>query len=150
MSFYELYETDWPGTETLGDVVIDLADWMIDVHHTLRRTRNTAYAYEGIIHAFKIACDGGDKDRMKKYSSVIERGLFKLTSWQVGGPAQNGFLKKHQTTDKYALGGIMNHRKEPLLRIDVTQHQMHALILAKRYLFKDKHKVDEKNQDITG
>jgi hypothetical protein len=31
------------------------------------------------------------------------------------------------------MGGIQNHRKEASLRIDVTQHQMHAVILARRY-----------------
>lgn len=30
----------------------------------------------------------------------------------------------------------MNHRKEALLRIDVCQHQIHAVIQAMRYLYK--------------
>jgi len=29
----------------------------------------------------------------------------------------------------------MNHKEEPPLRIDVTQHQMHAVILARRYVY---------------
>jgi hypothetical protein len=32
--------------------VLRLADWMIDVHRTLIRNKNTGYAYEGIIHAY--------------------------------------------------------------------------------------------------
>ena len=36
---------------------------------------------------------------------------------------------------KTAVGGVMNHKEEPYLRIDVTQHQMHAVILAKKYVY---------------
>lgn len=32
-----------------------------------------------------------------------------------------------------AIGGVQNHRSESALRIDVTQHQMHAVVLARRY-----------------
>ena len=39
----------------LKDIVIELSDWMIDVHQTLLRGRNTAYAHEGIIHAYELA-----------------------------------------------------------------------------------------------
>lgn len=37
--------------------------------------------------------------------------------------------------DKFASGGIMNHLREPGLRIDVAQHQMHAVVLAKKYIY---------------
>lgn len=137
MSFFELATSNWENTEKYGQILIDLADWMIDVHHTLRRTRNTAYAYEGIIHAYQMAKLEGDVKHMRKFGRVIKRGLFKLTSWQVGSSVQNDYLKKHSTTDKRAVGGVMNHRKEPQLRIDVTQHQMHAVILARKYVYPD-------------
>jgi len=35
-----------------------------------------------------------------------------------------------------AIGGVQNHRRESPLRLDVTQHQMHAVILARRYVYK--------------
>ena len=58
-------------------------------------------------------------------------------SWQVGGPlAQtNKFLKKHPTKEKIAIGGIMNAKNKAPLRIDTTQHQMHALMMALESLF---------------
>ena len=40
--------------DSYGERLMELSDWMIDVHKTLRRTRNTAYAYEGIIHAYQM------------------------------------------------------------------------------------------------
>ena len=59
MSYFELATSGWQETEKYAEIVIDLADWMIDVHCTLERTRNTAYAYEGIIHAYEIAQQWG-------------------------------------------------------------------------------------------
>jgi hypothetical protein len=135
MAYFEI-ETSGIDTELdFGEIVLELSDWMIDVHKTLKRTRNTAYAYEGIIHAYEIARMRGDKEHMEKFYNTICEGMYKLTSWQVDGPVQNSYLKNNPSDDIYAAGGIMNHRKEPFLRIDVTQHQMHAVILALRYVY---------------
>lgn len=135
MSYFEMATTNWNNTNLYSDIVIDLADWMIDVHKTLERTRNTGYAYEGIIHAYELARRNNDTNHSKKFASVIDKGLYKLTTWQVGGSVQNIFLRNHSTTDKLAVGGVMNHKEEPYLRIDVTQHQMHAVILANKYVY---------------
>jgi UDP-N-acetylmuramoyl-tripeptide--D-alanyl-D-alanine ligase len=135
MAFFEIATTGWPGTEKLAPRVIELADWMIDTHHTLRRQRNTAYAYEGIIHAYELARRAGDEEHIFKLGHVIDAGLGKITSWQVGGPTANAYIREHPTDDPLAIGGIQNHRSEAPLRIDVTQHQMHAVILARRYRF---------------
>jgi hypothetical protein len=73
--------------------------------------------------------------------------FYKLTSWQIHGPLadKNEFLKKNPTTDEWAIGGVMNKAKpakrpKPTttyheLRVDVTQHQMHAVTLALRYVY---------------
>lgn len=136
MSFYELYTSDWEGVEEYADRTIELGYWMIDIHQTLDRTRNTAYAYEGLILAWELARLTDNQEAMDKISAVIEEGLFKLTSWQVGSPNQNEFLLENLTEDPIAIGGVMNKRDEFTLRIDVCQHQMHAVILALRYYFK--------------
>ena len=36
----------------------------------------------------------------------------------------------HPTTETIAVGGVMNAKNEPALRIDTTQHQMHAVVMA--------------------
>jgi len=135
MSYYEILQTDWDHMENYSIVIISLADWMIDVHKTLERTRNTAYAYEGIIHAYQVAVNENDQYHMTKFKNVIDTGLYKLTTWQVNGPISNSYLQNHATADPLAIGGILNHQEEPYLRIDVTQHQMHAVILAMNYVY---------------
>ena len=133
MAFYELYTSGWKDTEKYGERIIDLSHWMIDVHRTLRRTKNTGYAYEGIIHAWETARLAEDNKAARKFSHVIDRGLYKLTTWQVGHPIQNDYLVQHPTNDPFAVGGVLNHKSEPFLRIDVTQHQMHAVILELKF-----------------
>ena len=136
MIFFEIATSGWPNTEKYGYYVIDLANWMIDVHKTLRKTRNTAYAYEGIIHAYQMALQHSDTEHIEKFARVIEKGLTKLTSWQVGSPLMNRFIRSRLTDNPLAIGGVQNHRHESPLRIDVAQHQMHAVILARRYVYK--------------
>jgi UDP-N-acetylmuramoyl-tripeptide--D-alanyl-D-alanine ligase len=133
MAYFELATWKKPGVH--GERLMDLADWMIDVHRTLKRTRNTGYAYEGIIPAYAIAKATGATERAKKLRCTIDRGLSKLTSWQVGHPMANGYIRARNEHDARAIGGVQNHRKESRLRIDVTQHQMHAVILARRHVW---------------
>lgn len=133
MAFYELATSNVPDTASYGDTVLSLADWMIDVHGTLWRLRNTGYAYEGIIHAYALAKKRNDP-RAAKYACVIELGMTRLLSWQVGGPLASAFAKQG-ATDKLALGGALNEARDAALRIDVTQHQSHAILLALRHLY---------------
>ncbi len=136
MAFWEYYDAGWKHAEVFGDYNLALAWWMIHTHKTLDRTRNTGYAYEGLIHAYRVARKRQHQAAMDDLAYTIDRGLFQLASWQLGGPLQshNRFLTEHPTDDPLAVGGIMNHRREPLLRIDVVQHQMHAVMLALQHL----------------
>jgi hypothetical protein len=134
MAFYELVTSDLPDMQTYGDTLLRLADWMIDEHDTLWRTRNTGYAYEGIIHAYALAKQRGDQARVAKYGCVIDVGLNRLLAWQVGGPLGNSFVNRAKD-DPAALGGVQNSVREAPLRIDVSQHQSHATLLALEHVY---------------
>jgi hypothetical protein len=132
MALYELATSDVPDARSYGDTVLRLADWMIDDHHVLWRLKNTGYAFEGIAHAYALAKERGDA-RLAKYSCVLDVGLERLISWQVGGPRPNRYTSAD--ADAKALGGVQNAAFDPGLRIDVTQHQMHATLLARRFAY---------------
>ena len=134
MAFYELASSSIVGGAAYGDTVLRLADWMIDEHDTLWRLRNTAYAYEGIIHAYALAQQRNDHARVAKYGCVIDVGMNRLLAWQVGGPLASGFANRGRD-DPLALGGVQNEARDAALRIDVTQHQAHATLLALRYVY---------------
>jgi hypothetical protein len=135
LAFAELHASHWPRTEPYAQRAIDLAHWMIDVHKPLERPGNTAYAYEGIITAYSLARDIGDVRAQEKFGRVIDEGLSKLITWQVGGTYANAYLRDNPHFDPPCLGGVLGAANKPWLRIDTTQHQMHAVILARRYLW---------------
>ena len=135
MAYHELVTAGWPRARPFARRAIRMAHWMIDVHRTLRRRKNTGYAHEGLISAYAIARRIGDRKAAGKISGVVHKGLAKLTGWQVGGPMPNDYLRRHATGDPRAVGGVMNGPADPELRIDVTQHQMHAVILARRHIY---------------
>jgi hypothetical protein len=142
MSFVEYYQAGWKDKELFGDVAISLGYWMAHTHATLERRRNHAYAVEGILSGWRIANMRGDIPAQVDLLYTLDRSLHKLSTWQIGGPLanKNKFLVSQANTDPLTQGGVMNARKpskEPVskdvshqLRIDVTQHQMHAVTLA--------------------
>ncbi|RYE86273.1 MAG: hypothetical protein EOO75_15925 [Myxococcales bacterium] len=134
MAFHELATSGWPEFAPYGGYAIELADWMLDTHRVLMRTRNTGYAFEGILHAMDLARARGDQAHAARFACDAERGLTRLTGWQVGGPRPNGYVSRHGPPPAGLVGGVQNASDEPALRIDVTQHQMHAVALALHWL----------------
>ncbi len=142
MSFREYVEAGWKDADLYGDIAMSLGWWMTHTHATLKRRRNHAYAVEGLIAGWKVAHWKGDVAAQTDLLYALDRSLYKLTRWQIGGPLhdENKFLVGHSPIeDPMAIGGVMNARKKskyPVrkdvahqLRIDVTQHQMHAVTL---------------------
>jgi len=138
MAFWEYQDAGWKDSEFYKQYVVSLAWWMINVHKTLFRKANTAYVYEGIIPALLIARKEKRKDIASDLEYTIDRALYKLTTWQVGGPlkSENFFLLNNPYKNNNAVGGILNYKDRPVLRIDVTQHQMHSVLMALRYVYK--------------
>lgn len=136
LAFRDIAETDRESRTQFTDAGIELAHWMIDTHQILQRSRNTGYAFEGLLAALELARKKQDPASAKEFEAVIREGLGKLLTWQVGGPCPNSFLQNHPANDPRAVGGILNGARDPLLRIDVTQHQLHAMLMACRQLKK--------------
>lgn len=129
MSWFEMIGSGHCDAELWSERLIELACWMIDTHRVLRRRRNTAYAFEGIVCAYATA-RFRDDPRARKLSNVIRIGLRQLLRWQVGHPLANAFVRGAANDDAQARGGVQNARNEALLRVDVAQHQAHAALLA--------------------
>merc|ERR550532_1648417 len=109
---------------------------MIDTHRVLGRTRNTGYAFEGILPALVVARRRSDTVHVEKFQCAANQGLYKLTGWQLGHPLSTVRMGSDRLDPRW-VGGIQNHAKEPLLRIDTTQHQIHAVLYARQYLWEE-------------
>lgn len=136
LAFLEYIEAGWRDGEILGDAVLAMAWWMIHRHGVRFRQRNTGYAVEGLLAAYRVAQLRQDHAAAERLREVIEEVLLRLTGWQVGGPLKDRtpFLRK-QRPDPRALGGVMDREDSGLIRIDIVQHQLHASLLALKYLF---------------
>ena len=130
--------------DELGGWLIDLGVWMVDVHRTLDRSANTGYAYEGLVPAWAwgahvLSGRGADANprlarTVQSFHCTIHRGLDRLIGWQVGMGAE---AASDHWDGLSGRGGVQNRANDSGLRIDVTQHQMHATILARRFLYPD-------------
>ncbi|NQU22280.1 MAG: hypothetical protein HQ567_13440 [Candidatus Nealsonbacteria bacterium] len=136
MAMLEIYKTGCKGSEQCADRAIEMALWKAGRLSDTPKY-NASHAYEGLASAWEIARLSGNKEAQKTIGEKIESGVPILLTWQVGGPAPNQFLRDNPPKDKKAIGGVMSGPEDPLLRIDVTQHQMHALLLVRRYVLGD-------------
>ncbi len=135
LAFFEIHDAGWDEDGRLAKAAIDLSKWMLQRHRVLERERNTAYAFEGLVVSWELARRTGADADAELLRQAIDQGLHELISWQVGGPRENDYLQGLRIREPIAVGGFLNHPAEPLLRIDVAQHQLHAMILARHFLF---------------
>jgi hypothetical protein len=133
MAYFELLETGWEPFRPYAETILDLADWMIDVHAIRDHRHNTAYALEGLIPAMVVARERGDRAREEKLACAARGTLQELSTWQVGGPVADAFIDRQVEPEARAIGGVQNGPDDPVLRVDVTQHQMHAVMMALDY-----------------
>ena len=136
MAFAEYVEADWEHADLVGDAALALAWWQIHLHEVETRRGNTGYAVEGLLGAYRVARARGDHAAMQSIRQVCERLLSKLISWQIGGPLAryNPFLRTLRTPED-AKGGIMSTQNSGLIRIDIVQHQVHAMLMALKLFY---------------
>jgi hypothetical protein len=136
MAFYELYTAGWPGTQPYAARTIVMARWMIDVAGLADKTGNNGYAFEGIAVAWELARLTNDKKNQKHIGGAIEKVFPKLMSWQIGSPWSGAAVPKSFLKNPAPRGGVLSVPADPRLRIDTTQHQMHAAMLIRWFLFR--------------
>ena len=136
MAFYEIADAGWDEEQTYAKAAVDMGYWIVNRHKILRRTRNTAYAMEGLLFAYKCADILQDPQAKLCFVLTVDRGLYKLSSWQIGSELENNYLSQHKFRNPVMIGGILSGPGDPLIRIDTVQHQMHAVILARELIYR--------------
>ena len=137
MMLFEIATSGWEGCEVFGDYLLRMGHWETDVYKITTKPFTVAANLEGLACAAEYARIRGDMQAYRKFSDAIDQSLYVMTTWQVGGPVPNEYIRAHPTSVKYAVGGVMLRAADwPNLRIDMTQHQMHAVILARRFIYK--------------
>ncbi|MDX9982175.1 MAG: hypothetical protein RBU25_19300, partial [Lentisphaeria bacterium] len=136
MAFLEYVEAGWKDADVMGDACLALAWWQIHRRNVEAREANTAYAVEGLLAAYRVAEIRQDKEAMALIRSTVERMLVQQISTQVGGPLEKlNFLLSTRPYRPECVGGIMYAPWIGQIRIDVVQHQVHAMLMALQYLY---------------
>jgi hypothetical protein len=137
MAFAEYVEAGWKNADVIADAAMALAYWQLFEYRAHERDGNTAYAVEGLLAAYKVAKLKGNTVLMGQIRAAVESILSRIITWQVGGPAaeHNPFLKDLGHKAEGTQGGIMSSRDSGMVRIDIVQHQVHAMLMALKILY---------------
>lgn len=129
MAMYEIAKAGWLESARYEEIIAYLGDWMCRVRRLARRRNNPAASLEGLVHAYDLAAAGNSRDRQQQYRDTINPCLERMFSLQIGHPRAGEFVQRAPATDP-VMGGCQHWPDKPNLRIDFTQHQLHAGILA--------------------
>lgn len=122
------------------DGALSLAWWLIYGHSFETRNGNTGYAIEGLVSSYYLARKHGLQEEMKILRKAIEDTLARLMTWQVGGPFESYSPLLTAWKGKIpprCFGGITSTADSGYIRIDVVQHQLHAMMLARKHIFNE-------------
>jgi hypothetical protein len=137
MAFYELYTSGWPDTKAYAARTIAMAKWMIDHQRIVSAEGNTGHAFEGLAVAWELARLINDKNSQAHIANAIDAGLTKLMTWQIASPrADRTAIPEQFSKSAKAQGGVVSAAKSPLIRIDTVQHQLHATMMARQFMFR--------------
>jgi len=131
MSYYELLGHDRQRFGKYAPRLLQYADWMVAKQEHAAAKGNSGYAFEGLIPAYLVSLDQDDKKRSNRLACVLRTAMHKLNGMQVGHPKARSLASQAPQDDERAQGGAQNALDSSALRIDTTQHQVHAILMMK-------------------
>lgn len=136
MAMYELLNTKNEKFEPFQQRILRYADWRLATakYPLDGEQHNIAVTLEGLTPAYLVALRAKDSKRAEKIGCLLRRGIRNLNIMQVGHPEAQGGAREAPNDDPHAYGGVQPSRDSPKLRIDTTQHQMHAVLQIKQML----------------
>lgn len=133
MAWYELFTSGNPDYSKYAKRSLNYASWL-GQHLEGHRKANMGYAFEGLLPAFVTAVATGNRRREKDLACKVRDGVVGLLSMQVSHALAEGLASKASASDARAIGGCQGSADSSALRIDTTQHQLHAMLMARRLL----------------
>lgn len=141
LAWHELLQTGRPEFRQYGSHMLAYADYMMTKHDqgmkNLAGKWNKGVVLEGVFPALLAAWVRDDSRHVERYACFALRSLLGMVKLQVGHPLfahAAGAAGEGRQLEPEALGGFQSTAKSPKLRIDTTQHSMHAILEARRLL----------------
>ena len=144
-AYYKMWKQT--GDDRLRDFIFEMNDWLLGVQQTeddvvYRDTAGRFYEpnrpfgpphssatgvyLEGLIDAFQLARQTGDKKRMDAYRTAILRGLRSIMQLQFTDEVDMFYISKSKR--KYVRGGIRTTVYDNQIRCDNVQHNLMAIL----------------------
>jgi UDP-N-acetylmuramoyl-tripeptide--D-alanyl-D-alanine ligase len=148
MAWYELLGMEDPDFQKYAPRMLKYGTWLLQKGATSvlqgGSSVNMGYAFEGIIPAYITAMQEGNTELAQKFACAVQEGISNLHTLQVGHPKEYKLVESgiksdvdaQKKFDERAKGGAQGNRDSAALRIDTTQHHLHALLMASRLLSK--------------
>jgi hypothetical protein len=143
LAWYELMGTADADYKVYASRMLRYTDAIVKMHRPGDRSdHNFGQLMEGVIPAFITAVQQGDQEKEQRFGCAIRAVMQNGHSLQVGHEKANGLIEPlskedaAKVGDERAEGGVQFTKSSPALRIDTTQHHLHALLMARRLLQK--------------
>lgn len=137
MACEQYVEANWtPHRQLAVDTAIALSWWQIYNNQVESKRGNTAYALEGLTATLHIAQMTNNKEVQKILVPILKRIIARLTICQFHGPFMhlNPKFLLLENPSMAAIGGVTDNKNGTVVRIDIVQHQVHAILLLLKYL----------------
>jgi len=142
MAYFDMYDAGWPEAQRFGQLAVDMTRWMIravgwteDAVVAPQPHTNSGWVLEGVIYAREAARRLGQDDVVAQFDRVIDSELYRITAWQVGVSIASDYVRSLTPADDRAVGGVLMSPNSPVLRLDYSMHQFHAVQLARRFIY---------------
>jgi hypothetical protein len=129
MALGEIQNTGWADPGQMDSVMLVLAYWQIHVRDILYVRANTGYAIEGLVPAYEAAQELKNRSAAEDIRWTVNEMMENLLRYQVDGPLAPADLGMIENKPSSAKGGFINASGETKLRVDVTQHMAHAILM---------------------
>jgi len=136
MAFWEMQDAGMGDAEALRDATLLLANWQLYDRRITAHTGNYGHAIEGLFPAYATAQARKDKAATRQLKAALGHLISHMLTYQIGGPL--GTRAAKVTGDEWnpeSTGGFLSRPGDSVVRIDVTQHSTHALIMALESLY---------------
>jgi hypothetical protein len=132
MAFNEYQQAGWePHAELARHSAIALSWWLLHENQLAARQGNTSYAIEGLVASWHCAQALKDQAAMDSIRRNCDDIMANLISMQYGGPLMkyNPLLSALERVPSKSFGGIAASKDSTIVRIDIVQHQLHAMLM---------------------
>lgn len=133
LSVLAMREAEMPAGSEFTARAIELGKWIKEKRGFPEHSRNTADAYAGLAAAWRLAEIEKDAESADLFRDLATAGMWKVLRLQVGSPMEFHRIAAAPNKDPRSRGGAVLSRDSSVIRTDLSQEVLHAVLLLKDF-----------------